>query len=116
MAALDGPGLLSCSQRSPARKSVAQSVRITCINKSDRVDPHERIRNVGGTNRDGTRWKLSEGRAIAGIESGTWEFFVERPSGQRIDVVIATRLGRKYLKTRPDGEEPNNLLALPECP
>jgi len=30
--------------------------------------------------------------------------------------MIATRLDKKYLKTRADGEQPDNLLALPECP
>jgi hypothetical protein len=33
-----------------------------------------------------------------------------------VKVIIATRLGREYLKTEADGEQPDNLLALPECP
>jgi hypothetical protein len=60
-----------------------------CINKSDRTNPHERIRNVGGVKRDGTRWKLSQPRAVEGIQSGKWSFFVERPSGDRVNVVVA---------------------------
>lgn len=36
--------------------------------------------------------------------------------GRGIDVIIATRVGHEYLKTRADGEQPDNLLALPECP
>jgi len=27
-----------------------------------------------------------------------------------------SRFGNKYLKTVADGEQPNNLLSLPECP
>ena len=27
-----------------------------------------------------------------------------------------SRFGHKYLKTMADGEHPNNLLSLPECP
>jgi hypothetical protein len=80
------------------------------------MDPHERILSIGGINPDGTRWKLPLDRAIAGVESETWHFFVERPPGQRVDVVVANRLGRKYLKTKADDEQPDNLLALPECP
>jgi len=53
---------------------MAASVRIRCINKSDRFNPHERITHVGGTNDNGTRWKLTQPDAIAGIESGRWEF------------------------------------------
>ena len=79
------------------------------------MDPHLRISNVGGVNPNGTRWKLSEDVAIAGIERGEWSFYVSR-GGSTVRVVIATRFGHKYLKTEPDGEQPDNLLSLPECP
>jgi len=96
---------------------MADLVRIDCVNKSDRPNPHERIRNVGGINPDGSRWKLSETQAIQGIRQGKWSFYVERPPGHRVRVVIATSpWGNEYLKTEADGEHPNNLLALPECP
>ena len=91
--------------------------RVQCINKTDRYNPHERIRNVGGVNPDGGRWKLSQPEAIRGIEDGTYSFYVERPVGDRVEVIVATSAaGNKYLKTRSDGDHPNNLLSLPECP
>lgn len=31
-------------------------------------------------------------------------------------IVAVSKYGNKYLKTEADGEEPNNLLSLPECP
>ena len=93
------------------------AIRVRCINKTDRSDPHERIRYIGGVNADSTRWKLSQPDAIAGIESGRWSFYVERPAGDRVNVVVAiSRYGNKYLKTTADGDQPNNLLSLPECP
>ena len=95
---------------------MASQVQVGCINKTDRTSPHERIRNIGGVNPNGTRWKLPEADAIQGIKEGKWSFYVERPRGQRVRVIIATRLGREYLKTEADGEQPDNLLALPECP
>lgn len=96
---------------------MAQSVRIECINKTDRFSPHERIRHIGGRNTDGTRWKLSQPDAICGIEDGRWSFYVERPFGDRVAVIVATSAaGNKYLKTVADGDQPNNLLSLPECP
>jgi len=94
---------------------MADSVEIKCINKSDRQNAHERIKNVGGINPGGARWKLSEAEAIAGIESNKWSFWTQG-GGQRTDVIIATLNGRKYLKTRADTTTKDNLLSLPECP
>jgi hypothetical protein len=91
------------------------AIRVECVNKTDRYNPHERIRNIGGRNGDGSRWKLSQEDAIAGIETGKWDFYVS-VNGQSVAVIVATRLGHKYLKTVADGEQPNNLLSLPECP
>ena len=110
------PGQPAYERPRAEEKSVADRVRIECINKSQRTSPHERISHVGGRNPNGTAWKLPEADAIAGIESGRWAFYVERPAGHAVNVIVAERLGRKYLKTAADGEQPDNLLALPECP
>jgi Protein of unknown function (DUF3892) len=89
---------------------------IRCIKKSDRYNPHERIRNIGGRNGDGTPWKISEEKAITGIESGEWSFGVSQ-QGRTVDVIVAlSPHGHKYLKTVADGQQPDNLLSLPECP
>lgn len=91
------------------------AIRIQCINKQPRNDPHLRIVNVGGVNADGSRWRISEARAIEGIEAGKWSFYVNA-GGQVVNVVIATHQGRAYLKTDADDYSPDNLLSLPECP
>ena len=93
---------------------MAQTVQISCINKVPRTDPHERITFVGGLNEDKTRWKLDLDTAIAGVESGKWEFWTTG-GGKSVWVIVASHNGHKYLKTVADGLQPDNLLALPEC-
>ncbi len=94
---------------------MADSFQIKCINKSDRYNAHERITHVGGFD-NGQRWKLTQPDAISGIENGKWKFYVS-VNGQSVWVIVATSsYGHKYLRTQNDGEQPNNLLSLPECP
>lgn len=95
---------------------MASRHQVTCINKTDRTSPHERIRGIGGKNENGTNWWLSEDDAIRGIKNGTYEFYVSA-GGRTARVIIArSAAGREYLKTEADGERPDNLLSLPECP
>jgi hypothetical protein len=98
-----------------ATETTIKTAQIKCINKVDRPNPHERLTHVGGfTDRP---WKISQELAIKYIEDREWRFWVERPGTDSVWVVVATsRFGNKYLKTEADGDEPNNLLSLPECP
>ena len=95
---------------------MTDSVQIKCINKSDRYNAHERIINVGGVNGDGTRWKMSQPAAIEGIEGGKWRFYVSAGGRSAWVIVAVSQYGNKNLKTENDGEHPDNLLSLPECP
>ncbi|MDD2782235.1 DUF3892 domain-containing protein [Sulfuricurvum sp.] len=96
---------------------MAATHEITCINKSDRQNPHERITHIGGKigAEGGGPWKITQEKAIEGLENGTWSFYVTK-NGSKVNVIVSTsRYGNKYLKTDADGEQPNNLLSLSEC-
>ncbi len=94
---------------------MAENLEINCINKSDRTNPHERIKGVGGGQTILASWRKTQEQAIAEIENGESQFYVSM-DGDKVWVIVAvSRYGNKYLKTEPDGEQPNNLLSLPEC-
>jgi len=88
--------------------------RVTCKEKHSL---YERIVSIGcaeaGT---GLNKRFSEDEAINRINSGADRFYVERPEGHRVWVIVARREGREYIKTEIDGEKPDNLLSLPDCP
>ncbi|ANK79397.1 MAG: hypothetical protein TEF_00285 [Rhizobiales bacterium NRL2] len=89
---------------------------ITCI-IPDGADEDRRIDSIGGktgAKNGGGPWRLPLDKAIAGIENGTWAFWTQG-GGKPVNVIVASRNGRKYLKTENDGAEPNNLLSLPTC-
>lgn len=90
------------------------NTQIMCINKTDRMNPHERIRAVGGVH-EGARWWLPLDQAIATIRDGTHRYWTSA-NGKSVWVIIAKHNGNEYLKTESDGDHPNNLLALSECP
>lgn len=91
--------------------------RVTCINKQDRDNPYESITHIGGyTDSKDSYFRITQDKAISQIESGKYRFYVN-VDGDQVDVIVAkSRFGNKYLKTEADGDLPNNLLSLAECP
>lgn len=89
------------------------SAQVKCINKDPRYDRYSAITHIGGF--ASSQWKLTLQDAIGKIERKEWEFFT-LVNGHRQRVIVASRNGRKYLKTEADRDTPDNLLSLPECP
>lgn len=83
-------------------------LRVIWVTKNDSDQPHERIKYIGGAG-----WKYKEGDAIIDLEHGLHSFYVQ-VGNDAIDVIVATHLGRKYLKTKDDELSPDILLSLPE--
>lgn len=94
---------------------MAVVVEIKSVRKSNDRLAHERIEAVCGVGEDGSLWKMSVQEAIAGIEAGGWKFYIPVAGRPAWVVVAVSRDGVKYLKSDMDGDQPNWLLALPEC-
>lgn len=94
---------------------MASRIEIKCINKTNRSSAYERIEKIGGVNPNGEKWRLTQQEAISGIENDKCSFYV-RKNGHTVNVIVSTSAnGNKYIKTENDGDQPDNLLSLPEC-
>jgi hypothetical protein len=89
--------------------------RVTCINKTDRYNPWERIRHLGGTKDGGGQWGCSQQECVSYIESG-YTFYVQQGQNKVYLEVAVSPEGNKYVKTKADRTPQDNLLSLPECP
>lgn len=87
-------------------------VRVTCINKLPRNNPHEGITHLGGTGGGG--WKWSREQVIASILAGTNSFYTVA-NGRRADIAVINGPNGPYVRTHADGIWLDNLLSLPEC-
>jgi hypothetical protein len=85
------------------------TLRVTCVNKRDRLNTHEAITHVGGQG-----WRWTRQQAIAAIEAGTHALYTYA-DGKYAWVKVRLGPNGKYLQTQADGQWTNNLLALPEC-
>ncbi len=89
---------------------------ISCTTKRDLpASIHKHILSVGGVE-DGMRWRMSQLQVIEAIENNTYSFHITRGKRSIAVLVSMSRYGHKYIKTRDDGEQPDNLLKLPSCP
>lgn len=93
--------------------TATKTAEIKCINKNPREDRYHAITHVGGYVM--SQWKLTLDDAISKIERREWSFYT-MAKGHRVEVIVASRNGRRYLKTEADYDTPDNLLSLPECP
>jgi hypothetical protein len=87
--------------------------RITCTTK---LEKHEHVVDLGCYSTDNSYFRFTEAEVISRIESGQDTFYTERPNGHVAEVIVFELKGEKFLRTKPDGELPNNLDWLPDCP
>ena len=90
------------------------SSQIKCITKPHPHNDHEAITHVGGTRANGTRFYITREQCAMDIHSGRESYFVH-VDGFTIEVIVYTRNGVWYIKTKPDSTQKDNLLNLPQC-
>lgn len=88
-------------------------IKVSCITKTDKHDPDERISHIGGE-LNGSYWKVPVSEAIHNMEMGFFTYYVSE-QGKEVDITIALHNGNKYLKTQSDTTNANNLLSLQQC-
>lgn len=95
---------------------MASRLLVECIHKTDRQDAHERIKAIGG-GLPGCNWKHTLADAVAWAEDRIFVYYIINQDGREEKVIVAkSEHGHKYLKAESDGEQPDNLLNLLECP
>ena len=87
--------------------------QVTCYTP-DNADKDRRIQGLGGPGGGG--WYHDIDTLIASLEAERFKLWTVAPTGESVWIEVAERRnGIKYLKTEPDGVEPNNILALRHC-
>lgn len=86
--------------------------RVTCTITREK---NEGIISLGCYSTGNTYYSFGEQEVIDRIESGRDTFYSERPNGHIAELEVDERNGKKYVRTKPDSELPDNLLSLPKC-
>jgi hypothetical protein len=86
--------------------------RVICTTTREK---NEGIISLGCYSLGNVYFTFSEAEVIERLDSRRDTFYVERPNGHIAELEVAEREGKKYVKTVPDGERPDNLLSLPTC-
>ena len=89
--------------------------RIECTGKETR-DGTRRITHIGGSSKDGARWKLSREDAVRDIESGKTSYYCDIGGQSYLVIVAKDKSGAKFIKAVIDGDVPECLLKLPDFP
>jgi hypothetical protein len=88
--------------------------QITCITKHRRYSHHEHIESVGGVRATGEVFNIPREECAADILDRNMSYEVH-VGNVRTSVLAYIKGGHKYIMTKPDHTDSDNLLSLPEC-
>lgn len=72
--------------------------------------------HIGGSGRDGARWECSHEDAVRDIESGKMSYYCDTGGQSYLMILAQDKSGSKFIKAVIDGDIPESLLKLPDCP
>lgn len=94
----------------------ASITEVRWTTKSDRTSPHQRILEVGVPTMDGKCRRIPHDQAVRDQLHGVSQFGVS-VDGIMIGLKVAKMsVGHRYLKSMDDGDQPEGLLNLLDCP
>ena len=93
---------------------MAENLRVTCINKSDRYNPHERIINVGGVD-GGQRWKMSKLPPLPGSKAAGCRCTSRKAGGRPESSWQRAPLDTSTSRQRTTGSNPTTCSVFPSA-
>jgi hypothetical protein len=87
---------------------------INCIAKPESDDSVEAIASVRGEDDAGQPFEATREQVYDDIKNGQWAYIVHVGNNEA-DVEAYLRNGKKFIRTKPDGDPSDNLLKLRRC-
>jgi hypothetical protein len=100
--------------RTLTKERTLMTDQIICITKHNRYSSHEAIERVGGVRANGEAFNITREECADDILSQKTSYEVQ-VGKNRTPVLAYTKGAGKYLMTKSDQTDTDNLLSLPEC-
>ena len=94
-------------------QALSPPFEVTCVIRRRGAGLSRSIVALGGVDTEGEAWQFSEQQVISALERG--ETFYVQQDGKRVNLIVASRFGKTYVKTEADTLLTNNLRKLPSC-
>jgi Protein of unknown function (DUF3892) len=88
--------------------------KITCVTRAG-LRNHEAIARVGGLGEDDEPFNITRAECADQIIRGDASYVVVVHGNVEVAVVAYERGDQKYIRTKPDQNQDDNLLSLPAC-
>ena len=98
----------------PSQITCVTKLRMTGVTNLRPESLHEAIRRVGGVRMDGERFNIARQQCAEDILNGV-ESYCVMVYGVQMSVTAYEKNGEKFIRTRPNKNQVDNLLSLHPC-